>query len=244
MVLAADNFETDHRWSSVELPHITVMIKRQKHEEINSYQWWYCKQFNGISTDKRSEQQLYLMFETCDGFNKNSASSNITGTIWLNNTQIFSGLLMQLSELIELPANLLHSENPEENKCNNILTICCSNSSLSLHARLILRGKIIYATGQVSVNEEIIDKHKNSEKIENNVLDYTVSIDNDCERIGVVFNSKKKYKAPLKPSSSSTQLFGSDSDENKELKDDLFIPRLAIVILVVGTRGDVQPFIA
>jgi len=244
MVSTANNFETDHRWSSVELPHIAVMIKQQKHEEINSYQWWYCKEFNGISTDKRSEQQLYLMFETSDGFNDNSASSNITSTIWLNNTQIFSGLLMQLSESIELPANLLHSENPEENKCNNTLTICCSNSSLSLHARLILRGKVIYATGQVSVDEELINKHKNSEKIENNVLDYTVSIDNDCERIGVVFNSKKKYKAPLKPSSPSTQFFESDSDENKELKDDLFIPRLAIVILVVGTRGDVQPFIA
>lgn len=245
MVSAANNFETDHRWSSVELPHIDVMIKRQKHEELNSYQWWYCKEFNGISTDKRSEQQLYLMFETCDGFNNNSVSSNITDTIWLNNTQIFSGSLMALSNPIELPSKLLRSENTENSKHDNIVVICCSNTSLSLHARLILHGKIIYATGQVSIDEEPVSKHK-----EKDVLDYTVSVDDNSGRIDVVFKSKKKYKAPLKPLLPLTQYFGSDNDEKQsdtnkeELKDDLLIPRLAIVILIVGTRGDVQPFIA
>lgn len=238
MISTVNNFEINQQWTAIDLPHIPVMNKQPKHGKMNSYQWWYCKQFNGLPT----EQQLYLMFENCDDFNKKSTSSNITSTIWLNNTQIFSGSLMQLSEPMELPANLLHTEVLEENKYNNTLTICCLNSSLSLHARLILRGKVIIASGQVNVDQELVNKHQSVGRIDNEILDYTVSLDKDDGRIDVVFNSKKKYKAPLKSSSSSTQL--SEVDENQQLNDNLFVPRLAIVILIVGTRGDVQPFIA
>lgn len=244
MISTINNCEINQCWTAVDLPHITATSKRPKSEEMNSYQWWYYKQFNGIPTDEQSKQQLHLMFESCDGSNNSSASSNITGTIWLNSTQIFSGLLMQLNDSIVLPANLLHSAILEENKYNNTLTICCLNSSLSLHAHLILRGKVIIASGQVNVNEELVNNHNNLQKTDGDILHYTVSVDNDDGRIDVTFNSQKKYKAPLKPSSSSAQLSELTSVENKQLKEDLFVPRLAIVILIVGTRGDVQPFIA
>ena len=226
MISTANNFEINQRWTSLDLPHITATSERSKHEEMNSYQWWYCKQFNGIPTDKQSKQQLHLTFRRCDGSNNNSISSNTTGTIWLNDTQIFSGSLMQLSEPLELPANLLHGEILEEDKCTNTLTICCFNSSLSLHARLILCGKVIIASGQVNVDEELVNNHKNVGKTEGDILDYTVSVDNDDGRIDVTFNSKKKYKAPLKPSSSSTEFseltrHEKQIDENKQLTEDL-----------------------
>lgn len=243
MISTANNSEINQRWTSLDLPHITATSERSKHEEMNSYQWWYCKQFNGIPTDKQSKQQLHLTFRRCDGSNNNSISSNTTGTIWLNDTQIFSGLLMQLSEPLELPANLLHGEILEEDKCTNTLTICCFNSSLSLHARLILRGKVIIASGQVNVDEELVNNHQHVKKTDGDILDYTVSVDNDDGRIDVIFNSKKKCKAPLTQLSELTS-HEKQIDENKPLKNDLFVPRLAIVILIVGTRGDVQPFIA
>ena len=248
-ISTVNNLKINHQWTSIDLPHLTTMTKRSKHEKMNSYQWWYSKQFNGLPTDKQSEQQLHLMFESCDDFNNKSTSSNLTGAIWLNNTQIFSGLLMQLTEPMELPADLLHSELLEESKYNNTLTICCLNSRLSLHVRLILRGKVIIATGQVNVDEAFVNKDKNVEKLDHDILDYTVSVDNDDGRIDVIFNASKKYKAPTKSSSSSTHLSELNThekqiDKNKLLKQDLFVPRLAIVILIVGTRGDVQPFIA
>jgi hypothetical protein len=245
IVSSSNHVDADHRWSSVELPHITDMIKHEKPKETSLCKWWYCKQFDWISKDNQLEQQIYLIFEPYDSFNSNPTSSNIAGTVWLNNTQIFSGLLMALNDPIELPSKLLCSENTEKNKHDNILVICCSNTTLSLHARLILHGKVIYATGQVSVDEELLN-NQGSEKKENDVLDYTVSVDDGSGRIDVVFKSKKKFKSFLP----SKQTFESDSDEKQidenkeEFKDDLIIPRLAIVILIVGTRGDVQPFIA
>jgi hypothetical protein len=202
MMIAAHNVDKNHRWSSIGLPHLVDMNKSRKFNK-----WWYCKRFDWASIDK----QLYLTFEPDNDLKDNSASTNITATIWLNNTQIFSGLFMALTNPIELSSKLLHSENIDEQNHNNSLVICCSNSTLSLHARLTFHGKLICATGQVNLNEA----------------------------------STKKHKASFKPIPSSPKFVRYDRNENKEeLKDDLLIPRLAILILIVGTRGDVQPFIA
>jgi len=152
---------------------------------------------------------------------------------------------MALTNPIELSSKLLHSESIDEQKHNNILVICCSNSTLSLHARLTFHGKIICATGQVNLNEVSVTKGSTSEQKQNEILDCTNSLDDTSRPIDVVFKSKKKHKALLKPIPSSPKFVRYDRNENKEeLKDDLLIPRLAIVILIVGTRGDVQPFIA
>ena len=249
MVTAAQNVDTNHRWSSIDLPHIVDMNKSRKSKETTLYKWWYCKQFDWASIDKQIQQQIHLSFEPYDNLNNSSVSTDITATIWLNNTQIFSGLFMSLTNPIELSSELLHSEHIDEQKHNNILVICCSNSTLSFHARLTLHGKIICATGQVNVNGESVTKDSTSEQKQNEILDYTISLDDTSGRIDVMFKSKQKCKAPLKPIPSLPQFVRYDRnknqiDENKELKDDLLIPRLAIVILIVGTRGDVQPFIA
>ncbi|CAF1210538.1 unnamed protein product [Adineta steineri] len=236
MIAVVHNIVTDPCWSSINLPHI------KKFEEINLHKWLYYKKFDWISIDNQIQQQIQLVFGPNINLNDSSVSSNITATIWLNNTKIFSGSFMSLTNPIELPSKLLHNE--------NILVICCSNSILSRHARLILHGKIICATGQVNVSEEFSSRSKTQEQNENEIMDYTISLDDTNGRIGVLFKSKRKYKTPLKSISSSPQFVPYEQNERQinenkeELKDDLLIPRLAILILTVGTRGDVQPFIA
>ncbi|CAF1488305.1 unnamed protein product, partial [Adineta steineri] len=246
MVAAIHHGDINHCSSLIDLPHIININQSSQFKETNSYKWWYYKQFDWTSTNK----QIHLMFESYDNLNNSSISADIAGTIWLNNTKIFSGLFTSLTNSIDLSSKLLYSKNIDEQTQTNILVISCSNSTLSRHARLILHGKIICATGQVNVSEEFSSRSKTQEQNENEIMDYTISLDDTNGRIGVLFKSKRKYKAPLKSISSSPQFVPYEQNERQinenkeELKDDLLIPRLAILILTVGTRGDVQPFIA
>ncbi|CAF4379885.1 unnamed protein product, partial [Adineta steineri] len=167
----------------------------------------------------------------------------ISATIWLNNTEIFSDSISSLKHPIELPSELLHSEN----KHGNMLVICCVDTSLSLHVCLLIQAKIIYATGQVMSDERSLDIFQDLDKQKNNVLDYTVSVDDADGRIDVKFNPKLKSKSLSTQLSTLKQPSQSIIDENQStenIDEDLLVPRLAIVILIVGTRGDVQPFIA
>ncbi|CAF3732724.1 unnamed protein product [Adineta steineri] len=230
------NAATDQGWSSIELPHIINTSQSTN----NSYKWWYCKQFDWTSIDQQSKEQIYLDFESSD---IQDTKSEISATIWLNNTEIFSDSISLLKHPIELPSELLHSEN----KHGNMLVICCVNTSLSLHVCLLIQAKIVYATGQVMSDERNLDISQDSDKQKNNVLDYTVSVDDSDGRIDVKFNPKLKSKSLSTQLSTLKQPSQSIIDENQStenMDEDLLVPRLAIVILIVGTRGDVQPFIA
>ena len=249
MLLAANDLEKNDRWPSIRLPHITGFTEKHKHHETGLCQWWYAKQFAWMFNDQRLEQRVYLMFELSDDMYNTFSTSQLTGTVWLNNTQIYSGSFMPLSNLIELPSHLLRNENSAEKKRYNILIIRCLNSSLALHTRLTFCGSVICATGKLDMNENIDNKATNTNEKENDVLNYTVSVDDNVGRIDVVFNSKKKYKAPTKPSPPLVHSVIAVNEEKLKESDqepmtDLLVPRLAIVILIVGTRGDVQPFIA
>lgn len=156
IISAANNSISYHQWSSVKLPHIIDVTN-------SSCKWWYCKQFDWVlSTNQLSEQQINLNFES---LNNHKTNSDINAIIWLNNTQIFSGLLTKF----QIPIELHH-----RNKQNNILIICCMNTSLSLYPSLFVHERTAICT----------------------------------------------------------------------TNDNLLVPRLTIVILIVGTRGDVQPFVA
>ncbi|CAF0746962.1 unnamed protein product [Adineta steineri] len=230
------NAATDQSWSSIELPHII----NTNQSTNNCYKWWYCKQFDWTSIDQQSKEQIYLNFESSD---IQDNKPDISATIWLNNTEIFSDSISLLKHPIELPSELLHSEN----KHGNMLVICCVNTSLSLHVCLLIQAKIVYATGQVMSDERNLDISQDSDKQKNNVLDYTVSVDDSDGRIDVKFNPKLKSKSLSTQLSTLKQPPQSIIDENQStenIDEDLLVPRLAIVILIVGTRGDVQPFIA
>ncbi|CAF4350821.1 unnamed protein product, partial [Adineta steineri] len=98
------NAATDQGWSSIELPHIINTSQSTN----NSYKWWYCKQFDWTSIDQQSKEQIYLNFESSD---IQDNEFEISATIWLNNTEIFSDSISSLKHPIELPSELLHSEN-------------------------------------------------------------------------------------------------------------------------------------
>jgi hypothetical protein len=209
------NLNVDKIWSGVELPHVIDVIQP-------SCRWWYRKQFDWTAITSSSEQQVYLHFEPS---NNHDQKCNINARIWLNGIEIFSGSLSSVKTPIELPLKLLHHE--------NIVIICCLNSHLSLHTLLYIHGKVICATGEMTIDEK-----------QHDTLDYTVSVSDDNGRFDLIFNQKTKSRGTLAASSRGFQLAENDQDINEQKEIDLLVPRLAIVILIVGTRGDVQPFIA
>jgi hypothetical protein len=213
--MIVSNVSIDQRWSSVELPHVTDVIQ-------HSCKWWYRKQFDWKIINPPSEQQVFLRFDSSNNYNK---KFNINAMIWLNGTKIYSGSVSSSKDSIKLSSKLFHRE--------NILIICCINSYLSLHTCLLIYGKFLCATGQMTIDEK-----------QNNTLDYTVSVDDDDGRFDVIFNAKRKSKSIPTASNRSSQSVDNGNEINEERENELLIPRLAIVILIVGTRGDVQPFIA
>jgi hypothetical protein len=117
---------------------------------------------------------------------------------------------------------------------------------------LIVYGKRIFPTGQIQLDEKTIDDNKNSNRKKFNVLQYLVSFDRSDGRIEVQFNDQEQSnEKPTFFSSLSLSSIGSfevitdeeQTNENNINSDNFVVPRLAIVILIVGTRGDVQPFI-
>jgi hypothetical protein len=237
----------DYQWFLVELPHIVDIDKRNDTSLINLCNWWYRKQFDWMLSDQLSQKQIYLTFESSHTDN-NLNISNTTAIIWLNGVQIFSGSLISLQKPIELTQNLLHDK---ESKKNTLL-VSCTNMSLCFHARLIVYGKQIYPTGQIQLDEKTIDDTKNSNRKRKNVLQYLVSFDDSDGRIGVQFNDQEQSnEKPTFFSSLSLSSMGSfeaitdekQTNEHDINSDNFLVPRLAIVILIVGTRGDVQPFI-
>lgn len=250
-VLSSNVLYSNRQWSSVTLPHIIDSTPQDNHNITGSYEWWYRKQFDWILSDQQQqENQVYIIFESSNS-KHDSNTLNIMGTVWLNEKQIFSNSLLSQRKPIELPHELLHAgKTTEKNKNKNTLIVCCANMSLSLHIRLVVRGTVVWASGQVKIDNKIIRDNDdlNYEK-KNNILNYSVSFDGDDRRISVVFSDPRQkfdlssYPSPTEPLFEPITV-ETETKDNKEDLEDISVPRLAIVILIVGTRGDVQPFIA
>ncbi|CAF0759870.1 unnamed protein product [Adineta ricciae] len=215
----------DQCWSPIDLPHVTKV-------NADVGQWWYMKQFEWSAIDQESQQEIYIRFKTSD------TKSDVTATIWMNNKQVYSGSLSSLKKPVEISPKFLH----KDNKHDNILLIrCFDNASLTFQVSLLIHAKLICATGQVMTDEQM----DNSEHRSMNILDYTVSLDNNDGRIDLVFNPELKSKSTSKSLIQQNEIMVPHNRTTNETTDeDILVPRLAIVILIVGTRGDVQPFIA
>lgn len=105
-----------------------------------------------------------------------------------------------------------------QRKQTNSLIIACENQTLSLHARLIIPKNAILTSAKD--------------------INCTVHLNDADGRINIKFQNLKEQFSTDLPSLSNKNSF-----DEKSLEDEP-VPRLTIVILIVGTRGDVQPFIA
>ena len=215
----------DQRWSSIHLPHV---LSPNEQKSLQPCKWWYRKRLDWIpSTEQDPQQQVHLVFQPVDD---RSRSSQINATVWLNGVPILRDRSLLQPDSIALSSKDRRRHNGEINQ----LVICCMDAALCCNIRLLIRGRVVCATGQVELNEA----YPGGERKQNDRLNYTVTMDDADGRISVNFNPKRISKGRSLTSSTT------DGQKREDLDDVLLIPRLAIVILIVGTRGDVQPFIA
>lgn len=233
IVSDVNTLDVDQRWSPIRLPH--AVPPKEQHAD-KPYKWWYRKRFDWMPyTEHDSKQKIYLTFQPA---NDRSRSSNLDASLWLNGVLIIRDASLLQQDSIALSSKYLRRNDGDTNQ----LIIRCVNTPLDLDVRLLIRGRVVCATGQVQMNEPCLDR----ERRQNDQLNYMVTMDDTDGRIGVNFNPKRLTKTRSLMSTSSLTMDDKKSEENREDLDDdvLLVPRLAIVMLIVGTRGDVQPFIA
>ncbi|CAF0801884.1 unnamed protein product [Adineta ricciae] len=233
----------DRDWTQIQLPHHDDKKLQQKFTST-CVSYWYRKRFD-LGKKYDSHQQFYLHFEyvsTNQRDNDEESSVKIPAVIvWLNEKEIFSSTLPQ-------PICLTQHLNRDS---NNLLVIYSKQGyRLRLHARLLLPSRL---AGQIDLD----DLHENSaRKLRGNRLDYAASFDDSDGLIALFIHALKKHAKKngidyddhhdQAPDDDKEHLKNIEHDKIVEVKTEIHgpIPRLAIVILIVGTRGDVQPFIA
>jgi hypothetical protein len=240
-------------WSSIELPHHFDDSQREQYDVTATYKWWYRKQFQWTtSIVSNSEQNVYLKFEISDDHARSVQASTTEATVWLNRIQIFQGSLFSVQESIELSSAYLQRNDRTTDRTihMNVLVICCQNTSLCLNAYLFMYGQIVCARGEVKV----VGKHSNVDRTNHDILNYTVSMDDAERRFSVSFNPTRKSKVKFISSStltssllsqlSNTSIISDQENTSEHQNGYLLVPRLVIVMLIVGTRNDIQPFVA
>ena len=217
----------DQRWTEINLP--------DHHSKSESSVYWYRKAFEW-RPKVDLQRHIYLNLTSNGNDEENDNDHKISSVIvWLNEQRIYSGILPNSIELTKhLRVNV-----------RNVFAICSTEGQpLLLHAR-ILMPRICF--GQVNYN----DVDESTSKKQRHVLDYSASFNDSDGLIDVFIEpfSKTKPNAIRETSEIETD------DDIKRVSEvyqadirskliDAPIPRLAILMLIVGTRGDVQPFIA
>ncbi|CAM4955396.1 unnamed protein product [Rotaria socialis] len=223
----------DEDWTTIKIPH----YENNKSQKFSSVcvSYWYRKRFN-LKQIFAPDQHVYLHFESTskeNKRNKNQLDLKIPAvTIWLNENKIFHDTLPQP---VSLTGYL-------RNDFENLLVIYSKYGyRLRLQARLVSPRHL---SGQIDLNEL---HNKPSEKQQKKTLDYAASFNDTNGRIDVFIQNLTKYVENNDIDiNENAKLDDIKNDENvkaQSITDDP-VPRVAILILIVGTRGDVQPFIA
>ncbi|CAF0720541.1 unnamed protein product [Adineta ricciae] len=213
----------DNHWNTIQLPH---------HDTINeSSTYWYRKRFDWRHKPETNQQHIYLNFTATETEKEPSKHVKISGLIlWLNQIHLYTGSLPK--QQIEITPYLLTNS-------DNVIVICSTHGyPLSLYARILMPKVSI---GQVNYD----DYKENNSKRARRTLDYTASFNDSDGIIDVFIDSLQKSRTEEEEEDSDwVQVSDGEINEAKVALDIGHVPRLAIVILIVGTRGDVQPFIA
>jgi hypothetical protein len=214
----------DDHWTTIDLPHHDT--------KQDSSTYWYRKRFDWRHKPD-IQQHIYLNFTSTEIDDEQSNSIKVPGiTLWLNEVSLFTGTLPKQS--IDITPHLrTHSE--------NVIAICSTEGCpLSLYARILMPCVHI---GQVKYD----DIDENTSKRRRKTLDYTASFNDSDGLIDVFIDSLKRIDQEKSRVDEDNEWINVSDAEVNQAKEDLEmgpVPRLAIVILIVGTRGDVQPFIA
>ena len=218
----------DQRWSETLLPHY-------HRSASDSSTYWYRKAFEW-KQKLDLQRHIFLNFTATLNEEEQDNDAKISSVIvWLNEHRIYSGIL---PNSIELTKHLRVN-------ARNVFAICSPEGrTLSLHARILMPRVCV---GQVKYN----DVNENTSKKRRHMLDYAASFNDSDGLIDVFIDSFSKMNNNILRETSEID---TDDDfehvtgvHQAELTSKLIdapIPRLAIVMLIVGTRGDVQPFIA
>ena len=222
--LMSRNYD-DSQWRIINLPD-----KNTFDESLTS---WYRKTFEWRKKPD-FQQHIYLNFHTDDD---DDDDDNVISslTIWLNEQRIYSGNLPRSVELTKY----LQAD------ADNILVICMTDGgTLSLHSKILVPRVHIGQVKYQEANETPVKKKRE-------ILDYSASFNDADGRIDVFIDSLQKMnKGVLRESSENSE--DAEYERVVGLRQSHIeskfrigpIPRLAVLILIVGTRGDVQPFIA
>jgi hypothetical protein len=243
----------DHYWISIQLPHIIAYKQSEinnvtiNHEE-NS---WYRKQFYWKDHNQNLNQRVYLIFESFNNYNsdENNDDSESIGIVevWLNQIQIFSDSFLSPKTSIDLTEQLAYKDDLQQ----NTLVVHCINTTLSAYTYLLLSNDIDHAIKENNINQCPEKSITALGFRKNHALDYLVSFDDvDC-RFDIVFNPKLKFPTKSKEKNLPDISINDGHDQtieqiinNNDNNEDLYVPRLAILMVIVGTRGVVQPFVA
>ena len=213
----------DDQWNIITLPH--------RETRLDSSTYWYRKRFDWRHKPD-SQQHIYLNFTSTENTDKQSNNNKVIGiNLWLNQVNLFTGTLPK--HPIDITPYL-------RTDSENVIVICSTEGySLSLYARILMPRVCI---GQVKYD----DFDENTSKRRHKTLDYTASFNDSDGLIDVFINTLKKVDREKPPTLEDSEWDNISEADINQAKEDLAIgvPRLAIVILIVGTRGDVQPFIA
>ncbi|CAF1531939.1 unnamed protein product [Adineta ricciae] len=228
------NISDNYRWIAIQLPHIE--------EESAEQSWLYRKQFSW-----KSDHQVEISFETL-----NSNFSNQFLTVWLNENEIFSDQIQSSPILIDISNRIIDE---------NTLIILSKNTSFALHVYLLVPKH--NSKKKKTLPELPVGK--------NRVLDYLIrfndtdglfEINSTSNLLNVSSNQKinndaDSTKTNVSTSSNTSSIlnhlvysneFERESPPEIVIHDDdneeLQVPRLTILMMVVGTRGDVQPYVA
>jgi hypothetical protein len=218
------NKYNDDHWETIQLPHHGT--------KYDSSTYWYRKRFDWRHKPD-NQQHVYLNFTSTENDDKQSNHIEILGiNFWLNEVNIYTGTLPK--QPIEITTYLRTSS-------ENVIVICSTQGyPLSLYARLLMPHICIGHVNYDDIDENTSKRHKKT-------IDYTASFNDSDGLIDVFIDSLHKMNRE-KPSVDEhpewDHISHADINEAKAALDTGPVPRLAIVILIVGTRGDVQPFIA
>ncbi|UJR11180.1 hypothetical protein I4U23_015361 [Adineta vaga] len=164
-----------------------------------------------------SDQQLVQSISLNFKSSDNLNPSSISTIIWLNGVQIFSGFLRALQTSIDLPDKLLNLETMEENHHEYTLIVYCIDMCLSFSAFLSVPSDKIFNIREMKFN--------------NNYVNFNANLNNISDDITLL-------------NTADPQAYPETKEHDLRSINSVIVPILSIVMLIVGTRGDVEPFIA